>query len=151
MNTIYLLFGPNLNWLGQRNPSHYGTLTYAQLVEKITLSAQRLGYTLHAIQSNHEGTLLDTLQEAYEKKAVGVLFNPGALTHYAYSLCDAVEMKTIPVVEVHLSNIDEREPWRRHSVIATVVDARFMGKGYQSMEEALEWLIATHENKLTVS
>jgi 3-dehydroquinate dehydratase II len=101
---------------------------------------EQAGYVLEAYQSNHEGDLIDALQRAYSQGGKGILFNPGALTHYAYALHDAVEMKTIPVVEVHFSNIEQREPWRAISVIAPVVDARFFGEGITSYERALTWL-----------
>jgi len=142
MNVIYLVSGANLHRLGQRNPVHYGTLTYASLVQTLTLYAKEKGYELEAFQSNHEGALIDFLCSAYDRGGVGIVFNPGAFTHYAYSLHDTVEMKTIPIVEVHLSDISRREPWRAHSVLAPVVDAQFIGEGIISYQKAIDYLIS---------
>ena len=141
MQTIYLISGPNLNWLGKRRTDLYGRLTYEAFVAHIRAKVEQAGYVLEAYQSNHEGDLIDALQHAYSKGGKGILFNPGAFTHYAYALHDAVEMKTMPVVEVHFSNIEQREPWRAQSVISPVVDARFFGEGIGSYEQALAWLI----------
>lgn len=138
---ICLLYQYNLNWLGKRRTDLYGRLTYEAFVDHIRAKVEQAGFILEAYQSNHEGDLIDALQHAYTKGGKGILFNPGAFTHYAYALHDAVEMKTMPVVEVHFSNIETREPWRAQSVISPVVDARFFGEGMMSYEKAFQWLM----------
>jgi len=139
---VLLLNGPNLNLLGEREPEIYGTTTLAQLESLVADRARELGIALRTFQSNHEGALVDRLQEV-RKWADGVIFNPGALTHYAYSLRDAISATRLRVVEVHLSDLEKREPWRRLSVIAEVAAHRIVGKGVAGYLEALEWL-ATH-------
>jgi 3-dehydroquinate dehydratase II len=139
---VLLLNGPNLNLLGEREPEIYGTSTLAQLESLVADRARELGIALRTFQSNHEGALVDRLQEV-RKWADGVIFNPGALTHYSYSLRDAISATGLRVVEVHLSDVEKRAPWRRVSVIAEVAAHRIVGKGVAGYLEALEWL-ATH-------
>ena len=138
---VLLLNGPNLNLLGEREPDIYGTTTLAQLESLVAERARELGIALRTFQSNHEGALVDRLHEV-RKWADGVIFNPGALTHYSYSLRDAIAATRLRVVEVHLSDLEKREPWRRVSVIADVVVHRIVGKGVPGYLEALEWLAA---------
>ena len=138
---VLLLNGPNLNLLGEREPEIYGTTTLAQLESLVAERARQLGAAVRTFQSNHEGALVDRLHEA-RKWAGGVIFNPGALTHYSYSLRDAIAATKLRVVEVHLSDLSKREPWRRVSVIADVAVHRVMGKGVAGYLEALEWLVA---------
>jgi 3-dehydroquinate dehydratase-2 len=138
---VLLLNGPNLNLLGEREPEIYGTTTLAQLESLVAERARELGIALRTFQSNHEGALVDRLHEV-RKWADGVIFNPGALTHYSYSLRDAISATRLRVVEVHLSDLEKREPWRRVSVIAEVVAHRIVGKGVPGYLEALEWLAA---------
>jgi 3-dehydroquinate dehydratase-2 len=138
---VLLLNGPNLNLLGEREPEIYGTTTLAQVESLVAERARELGIALRTFQSNHEGALVDRLHEV-RKWADGVIFNPGALTHYSYSLRDAIAATRLRVVEVHLSDLEKREPWRRVSVIADVVAHRIVGKGVPGYLEALEWLVA---------
>ncbi len=138
---VLLLNGPNLNLLGEREPEIYGTTTLAQLESLVAERARELGAAVRTFQSNHEGALVDRLHEA-RKWAGGVIFNPGAFTHYSYSLRDAIAATKLRVVEVHLSDLSKREPWRRVSVIADVAVHRVMGKGVAGYVEALEWLVA---------
>ena len=138
---VLLLNGPNLNLLGEREPEIYGTTTLSQLESLVAERARELGAALRAFQSNHEGALVDRLHEA-RKWADGVIFNPGAYTHYSYALRDAISATRLRVVEVHLSDLSQREPWRRVSVIAEVAAHRIMGKGIAGYLEALEWLVA---------
>ncbi len=138
---VLLLNGPNLNLLGEREPEIYGTTTLSQLESLVAERARELGAALRAFQSNHEGALVDRLHEA-RKWADGVIFNPGAYTHYSYALRDAISATKLRVVEVHLTDLAQREPWRRVSVIAEVVAHRIMGKGISGYLEALEWLVA---------
>ena len=138
---VLLLNGPNLNLLGEREPEIYGTTTLAQLESLVSERARELGIALRTFQSNHEGALVDRLHEV-RRWADGVIFNPGALTHYSYSLRDAIAATRLRVVEVHLSDLEKREPWRRVSVIADVAAHRIVGKGVGGYLEALEWLAA---------
>ena len=136
---ILLLNGPNLNLLGEREPEIYGTTTLAELEQMVQARAQALGHTVRAFQSNPEGALIDQLHQS-RHWADGVIFNPGAFTHYSYALRDAVAATKLRVVEVHLSDITRREPWRRVSVLEEVCAHRVLGKGVAGYVEALEWL-----------
>ena len=117
MTSILVLHGPNLNLLGTREPEVYGRETLAAIDALIADHAQRLGVQVRCYQSNYEGALIDALHQAEEQ---GLLFNPGAFTHYSLALRDAVAAKGLPTVEVHLSNVHAREAFRQHSVIAPV-------------------------------
>ena len=138
---VLLLNGPNLNLLGEREPEIYGTTTLPQIESLVAERGRELGVSMRTFQSNHEGALVDRLQEV-RKWADGVIFNPGAFTHYSYSLRDAIAATRLRVVEVHLSDLEKREAWRRISVIAEVVAHRIVGKGVAGYLEALEWLVA---------
>jgi 3-dehydroquinate dehydratase-2 len=140
MKRLLLLHGPNLNALGRRDPEHYGRLTLAELVRRVEGWARERGVALHAWQSNHEGALIDELQRAWSW-ADGALVNLGAYTHTSYALRDALADFGRPVVEVHLSALSEREPWRRTSVIRDVVVASFEGRGVEGYRLALERLL----------
>jgi 3-dehydroquinate dehydratase-2 len=137
---ILLLNGPNLNLLGEREPDIYGTTTLAELEQMVQARAHALGHTVRALQSNHEGALIDELHQS-RHWADGVIFNPGAFTHYSYALRDAIAATKLRVVEVHLSDITRREPWRRVSVLEEVCAHRVVGKGTAGYLEALEWLV----------
>jgi len=137
---ILLLNGPNLNLLGEREPEIYGTTTLAELEQMVQARAQALGHMVRALQSNHEGALIDELHQS-RHWAGGVIFNPGAFTHYSYALRDAIAATKLRVVEVHLSDITRREPWRRVSVLEEVCAHRVVGKGTAGYLEALEWLV----------
>ena len=137
---ILLIHGPNLNVLGKRDPSHYGTLTLSELESKVADQAANAGYLLNWFQSNHEGALIDWIQRK-SKGALGVLINPGALTHSSYALHDALLDSGLPCVEVHLSDIHGREPWRAISVTAPACLKQFYGKQEKSYEEALDFLL----------
>ena len=137
---ILLLNGPNLNLLGEREPEIYGTTTLAELEQMVQARAHALGHTVRALQSNHEGALIDELHQS-RHWADGVIFNPGAFTHYSYALRDAIAATKLRVVEVHLSDITRREPWRRVSVLEEVCAHRVVGKGTAGYLEALEWLV----------
>jgi 3-dehydroquinate dehydratase-2 len=138
---ILVLHGPNLNLLGEREPEIYGSLTLAQLNKKLAAHALKRGATVRARQSNSEGKLIDLLH-AHRKWADGVAFNPGAYTHYSYALRDAVAAVQVPTIEVHLSDVTKREPFRRVSVIAPACAGRRYGKGAESYVEAIDDLIA---------
>ncbi len=141
---ILLLNGPNLNLLGEREPSVYGTTTLSQLVKSVTAHAKKKGAVLRARQSNHEGELIDLLH-AHRRWADGVLFNPGAYTHYSYALRDAVAAVAVPTIEVHLSDVTKRERFRRISVIEPVCAGRCYGKGVRSYLDAVDLLVLLQE------
>lgn len=131
MTHILVLHGPNLNLLGQREPDVYGRRTLADINGLLEDAAAYRGASLQVRQSNHEGVLIDALHEA-RHRAHGVLINPGAFTHYSYSLRDALTAVNLPAVEVHLSNIHAREAFRRTSVLAPVCLGQVSGFGWRS-------------------
>jgi len=128
--TIALLHGPNLNLLGQREPHIYGSATLADYEAAVTDAAARHGHTVTALQTNHEGVLVDAVHAA-RTDAAAIIINPGAFTHYAWSLHDALAAFTGPIIEVHISNPNAREPWRHTSVVAPVATGSIMGLGLQ--------------------
>jgi 3-dehydroquinate dehydratase II len=141
---VLLLSGPNLNLLGQREPHVYGTDTLDDHVARARRAAEAHGLELEHLQSNSEGALVDAVHAA-RGRAAAIVVNAGALTHYAWSLHDALAAFDGPVVELHVSNPDAREPWRRQSVItpvATGVVAGFRGHGYELAVEAVARLLA---------
>jgi 3-dehydroquinate dehydratase II len=138
---ILLLNGPNLGRLGQRQPEIYGTTTLAEVEDAVTIHADPLGHEVLAYQSNHEGALIDRIEvRDYD----AIVINPGALTHYAYALHDALLGAECPVVEVHISDITARESWRAVSVIEPVVSHRILGHGWHGYLEAIDYL---HEHE----
>ena len=137
---LLLLHGPNLNLLGSREPSIYGTATLADHVQRATATAQRLGYEVDSEQSNDLATLIGIVQTAGTKYA-GIVLNAAAFTHFAWSLHDALKSVGLPVVEVHLSNPAAREPWRHESVIAPVAIGTIAGFGGESYVLGIEALI----------
>jgi 3-dehydroquinate dehydratase-2 len=136
---IIVLNGVNLNMLGRRDPNMYGGLTIAELESRIYGWARDMELTVQCRQTNSEAEFVKWCHDAYDNTD-GMVVNPAAWTHYAWSIHDAIEPLTIPVVEVHLSNVDEREPWRRVSVISDVVATRFAGHGPDGYKLALEYL-----------
>ncbi len=137
---VLVLNGPNLNLLGSREPGVYGTATLADIETMVAAAAREAGASMEWFQSNHEGALIDRLQERREW-ADGALLNAGALTHYGRSLADAVRAFAKPVVEVHLTNVHAREPWRRESVLAPVCAGGVHGFGADSYRVALLALV----------
>ena len=136
---VDVLNGVNLDQLGRRDRAHYGSLNLRELESRLYAWGKDLGLTVRCRQTNHEGAYVDWLHEAIDG-ADGLVLNPAAWTHYSYAIRDAVELVSKPVVEVHLSNVDEREEWRRVSVISDLVAKRIAGKGPDGYREALEFL-----------
>jgi 3-dehydroquinate dehydratase-2 len=134
---ILLLSGPNLNLLGQREPAVYGTDTLADHVARADAAARARGFALEHVQSNHEGELVDAIHGA-RNRCVAIVINPGAFTHYAWSLHDALATFEGPVVELHLSNPNAREPWRHTSVVAPVARGSIVGFGGHGYEMAVD-------------
>ena len=143
---LYIINGPSLNFLGIREPLHYGTTTYEGLIEMISTHAKDLGVEVECYQSNHEGDLVDKIQEAYYKKADGIVINPGAYTHTSIALLDAVKSVGIPTVEVHISKVEEREDFRQISYIRAACQKTITGHGVQGYIEAMDFLVQG-ENK----
>lgn len=137
---VLVVNGPNLNWLGRRDPEIYGTKTLAEIERGLEPWARELGVTMEWFQSNHEGALIDKLQERADW-ADGALVNAGALTHTSYALADALRDFRKPFIEVHLSNLDRREKWRRTSVLEPVSAGRVQGHGPDSYRLGLEALL----------
>jgi 3-dehydroquinate dehydratase-2 len=136
---VLVLNGVNLNVVGRRDPNQYGGLSLAELESRIYEWGRALELTVQCRQTNSEAEFVHWCHDAYST-VDGVVVNPAAWTHYAWSIHDALEPLTVPVVEVHLSNVDEREEWRRVSVIADVVSTRFVGHGPDGYRMALEYL-----------
>jgi 3-dehydroquinate dehydratase-2 len=135
-NRIEVMHGVNLDQLGRRDPTQYGTLTLDELEVRIEACADQLGLQTSFFRSNHEGEFVERLHRL-SGLADGLLLNPGAWTHYSYAIRDALELAQLPAVEVHLSDINNRESWRRHSVIAELCIASVSGKGPEGYEDAL--------------
>ena len=136
---VVVLNGVNLDVIGRRDPEVYGGLNIRELESKIFDWAVELELNVKCRQTNSEGEYVDWCHEALDW-ADGVIVNPGAWTHYSYAIRDAVELFQVPVVEVHLSNVEEREEWRRFSVISDIAATRVIGKGPDGYREALEFL-----------
>ena len=136
---IEVMHGVNLDQLGRRNPDQYGSLTLDELEVRIKSAAQELGLDTRFFQTNHEGEFVERLHRL-DGLADGLILNPGAWTHYSYAIRDALEITGLPAVEVHISDIERREPWRRQSVIGELCIARVIGKGAAGYREALERL-----------
>ena len=137
MTRILVLNGPNINILGRRNPGIYGVKTLEEVNRAIAAKAQALGVEVAFYQSNLEGEIINQIQESWGQ-IDGIVINPGALTHYGYSLKDALIDAVVPVIEVHLGNIQAREEWRRHSVIADIARGQIAGFGWRSYTSAIE-------------
>jgi 3-dehydroquinate dehydratase-2 len=136
---VLVLNGVNLDMLGRRDPKVYGGVSLNELETRIYEWAHELTLTVRCRQSNSEGEFIGWIHDAYGD-ADGVVVNPGAWTHYSYAIHDALEILEVPIVEVHLSNVEEREEWRRTSVISDVVAHRVVGKGPDGYREALQYL-----------
>ena len=138
---ILILHGPNLNLLGTREPDIYGRITLDEINARLKALAQQHAVELRIVQSNHEGVLIDELHRAPAEGFDGVLVNPGAFTHYSYAIRDAIAAIALPTVEVHLSNVHQREEFRHRSVIAPVCVGQVLGFGWPSYLLGLEGLL----------
>lgn len=137
---ILVINGPNLNLLGMREPEHYGTRTYADLVALVQETADRLGVTTECFQSNHEGAIVDKIQTAYGK-ADGIVLNPAAYTHTSVAILDALKAVQIPTIEVHITDPDTREDFRRISYVRAACVKTIKGKGLDGYAEAMAELV----------
>ena len=144
MATYLVINGPNLNNLGKRDTSIYGSITLPEIQDNISALAKQIGVEVEFFQSNFEGALIDYIQER-AISASGIIINPGALTHYSYALMDALADQDVPIVEVHISDIYSREEFRRHSVIRDIATKQITGHGWKGYIEALEYLVADAE------
>ncbi|MBR4982276.1 MAG: type II 3-dehydroquinate dehydratase [Lachnospiraceae bacterium] len=138
---ILVINGPNLNFLGIREKGIYGTIDYAGLVKMIEDKGKETGSEISVFQSNHEGAIIDKIQEAYFDGTEGIVINPGAFTHYSYAIRDALASIVVPKVEIHISDITKREEFRKISVTKEVCDKQIYGHGLQGYLEAIEYLL----------
>lgn len=141
---ILVLNGPNLNMLGIREPGIYGSATYDDLVSRIVTYCSEKGIDVVCSQSNHEGELVDMIQQAYFDKVDGIVINPGAYTHTSVAILDALKAVSIPAVEVHISQVSEREPFRQISYVSYYCFKTIMGKGFDGYIEAIDLLISNY-------
>ena len=140
MKKILIINGANLNMTGKRNPEIYGTKTLDEINREIAVRAKELNVSVEFVTSNWEGEIIDAIHRAGEE-CDGIIINPGAWTHYSYAIRDALDAVSVPKIEVHISNIYEREEWRRVSVIKDVCNGSIVGKGYKGYMLALEELV----------
>ncbi|MDE7479420.1 MAG: type II 3-dehydroquinate dehydratase, partial [Lachnospiraceae bacterium] len=133
--------GPNLNFLGIREKGIYGTQDYNYLMDMIQDKAKKTGCTIECFQSNHEGAIIDRIQESYFDGTEGIVINPGAFTHYSYAIRDALASITVPKVEIHISDITQREEFRRISVTKEVCDHQIYGQGLDGYLIAIDFIL----------
>ena len=132
MKTFLMLHGVNHNMFGKREPKFYGTITLAQIDERLRRLASELGVAVDSFQTNHEGEIVERIHRAYAERVDGVVINAGAWTHYSYGLRDALAILTVPIVEVHMSNNHARDKFRQHSVISEIAKGYIAGFGVDS-------------------
>ncbi|MBR7165656.1 MAG: type II 3-dehydroquinate dehydratase [Clostridia bacterium] len=137
---IFVINGPNLNFLGIREPNHYGNESYDDLCALIRAHAKKRGVEVEIFQSNHEGDLVDAIQSAYGK-ACGIVINPAAYTHTSVAILDAVKSVSLPTVEVHISKVSEREAFRQVSFIRSACIATVEGRGFQGYLDAMDLIL----------
>lgn len=138
---LLVINGPNLNFLGIREKSIYGTQDYQYLLDMIQNKAKETGCEIETFQSNHEGAIIDRIQEAYFDGTEGIVINPGAFTHYSYAIHDALASITIPKVEIHISDITKREEFRKVSVTKAACDHQIYGKGLEGYLLAIDYIL----------
>ena len=137
---LLVINGPNINFLGIREKSVYGTQDYQYLLDMIQKKAEDTGNSITVFQSNHEGAIIDRIQEAYFDGTEGIVINPGAYTHYSYAIRDALASITVPKVEIHISDITQREEFRKVSVTAPVCDKQIYGQGLDGYLQAIDYI-----------
>lgn len=142
---VLVINGPNLNLVGQREPEHYGTKTIDQINDLMTAKAKNYNMQIEFFQSNCEGQIIDKIHQGLEQTVNYIIINAGAFTHYSYAIRDALKGVNIPAIEVHMSNIYNREPFRHHSVLAPVCEGQISGFGYYSYLLALN--VIAHRKK----
>ena len=140
MKKILVINGPNLNFLGIREPDLYGKQDYKYLVNMISEKCEADGIEVECYQSNHEGAIIDRLQESYFDGTEGIVINPGAYTHYSYAIRDALASITAPKVEIHITDIQGREDFRKISVVEDVCDKQIVGQGLNGYLMAIDYL-----------
>ena len=140
---ILVINGPNINFLGIREKSVYGVQDYQYLLDMIAEKGKATGNEITVFQSNHEGAIIDRIQEAYFDGTQGIVINPGAYTHYSYAIRDALASITVPKVEIHISDITKREEFRKVSVTAPVCDRQIYGQGLDGYLQAIDFVIET--------
>lgn len=138
---ILVINGPNLNFLGIREKGIYGTQDYQYLLDLIQQKAKASGCEIETYQSNHEGAIIDRIQEAYFDGTQGIVINPGAYTHYSYAIRDALASITVPKVEIHISDITKREEFRKTSVTKDACDHQIYGKGLDGYMMAIDYVL----------
>ena len=138
---ILVINGPNLNFLGIREKSVYGTQDYDYLLHMIADKGKETDSTIEVFQSNHEGAIIDRIQDSYFDGTEGIVINPGAFTHYSYAIRDALASITVPKVEIHISDITQREEFRKVSVTAPVCDKQIYGQGLDGYLQAIDYII----------
>lgn len=138
---ILVINGPNLNFLGIREKNIYGTQDYAYLRKLLEEKGKEAGCEVNVFQSNHEGAIIDRLQEAYFDGTDGIVINPGAFTHYSYAIRDALASITVPKVEIHISDITKREEFRKTSVTAPSCDRQIYGQGLDGYLQAIDFIL----------
>ena len=143
---ILVLHGINLNMFGKRDPAHYGTVTLAQVDDRLKDLGVELGVEVECFQSNHEGQMVERIHQAYEQAVQGVVINAGAWTHYNYALRDALAILKCPIVEVHMSNVHAREAFRHTSVLSDVVRGQVCGFGVDSYLLGLRAVVSSDVN-----
>ena len=141
MMKILVINGPNLNFLGIREKGIYGSTDYAGLVKMIEEKGEKTGNEILVFQSNHEGAIIDRIQEAYFDGTEGIVINPGAFTHYSYAIRDALASVSMPKVEIHISDITKREEFRKISVTKEVCQKQIYGHGLEGYLEAIDYLL----------
>ena len=139
---LLVINGPNLNLLGIREPGHYGKENYQQLLEKIQRYCDEKGHEVSFFQSNHEGALVDAIQQAYFDKVEGIVINPAAYTHTSVAILDAIKAVGIPTVEVHISDINTREEFRKFSYVSLAAKKTIAGHGFDGYLEAVDVLLS---------
>ena len=144
---LMILNGPNLNMLGIREPDIYGRKTYRELEEYLYACAAELGIDIELFQSNSEGALVDKIQEAYFKRFDGIVINPAAYTHTSVAILDALKAVALPTVEVHISNVSERESFRRLSYTALACEKTYAGYGFEGYRMAIRYLFEKYGDK----